>query len=141
VLDRHIRETLQLSDRANPDYCGLLDSLRELATIWKIRAKTILKIRPIDLTRFLRGETFPEHECFCICRQPENGAIMIRCDFCEMWYHYSCIGLQDIKLLEKAQYKCIGCAVRDGLFAQTVQSNYCPVIPFRLQVFKELKQT
>lgn len=68
ALDRHIRETNSLSDRANPDYCNLLESLKELATIWKIRAKTILKIRPIDLSYIMKGETFNDSECFCICR-------------------------------------------------------------------------
>ena len=56
-------------------------------------------------------------DLFCICRQPEkeNGSLMLCCDFCDMWYHYTCIGLpQDLKLLEKIKYKCIGCAIRDG---------------------------
>lgn len=45
---------------------------------------------------------------------------MLCCDFCDMWYHYTCIGLpQDLKLLEKIKYKCIGCAIRQGLFTIT----------------------
>ena len=43
-----------------------------------------------------------------------NGAHMLCCDFCDMWYHYTCVGLpQDLKL-DKIKYKCIGCAIREG---------------------------
>lgn len=39
---------------------------------------------------------------------------MLCCDFCDMWYHYTCVGLpKDIKL-EKIKYKCVGCAIREG---------------------------
>lgn len=47
-LDRHIKETNNLTHGANKAYSDLLASLKELATIWKIKAKTVLKIRPID---------------------------------------------------------------------------------------------
>ena len=38
----------EFSEGANKAYSDLLASLKELATIWKIKAKTVLKIRPID---------------------------------------------------------------------------------------------
>ena len=47
-LDKHIKETNNLTDGQNKPYQDLLASLKELATIWKIKAKTVLKIRPID---------------------------------------------------------------------------------------------
>lgn len=138
-LERHIKDTNKLTDRGNVAYCNLLESLRELATIWKIRAKTIIKLRPIDnLPHMMAFEPVDTHEQFCICQQPENGSTMISCDFCDMWYHYTCIGLQDLKLLEKVQYKCVSCAIRQGLFWQTSNPNYAPVMPGRSQVFKEL---
>ena len=39
---------------------------------------------------------------------------MLCCDFCDMWYHYTCIGLPTDLKLEKIKYKCIGCAIREG---------------------------
>lgn len=86
---------------------------------------------------------------------------MLCCDFCDMWYHYTCIGLpQDLKLLEKVKYKCIGCAIREGRFSyalpppggpgsdpssslpdpQGYAGLYAPVMPNRLQVLRELEQ-
>lgn len=86
---------------------------------------------------------------------------MLCCDFCDMWYHYTCIGLpQDLKLLEKVKYKCIGCAIREGRFTYSLSplaaggaegggpaqdllghvGLYAPVMPNRLQVLRELEQ-
>ncbi len=46
---------------------------------------------------------------------------MICCDFCEMWYHHSCIGLSpELKFLDKLEYKCITCAIREGKFTHTI---------------------
>lgn len=72
-------------------------------------------------------------DLFCICRQPEkeNGTLMLCCDFCDMWYHYTCIGLpQDLKLLEKIKYKCIGCAIRDGniIYSNVKNNFYSPIL-------------
>ena len=67
---------------------------------------------------------------------------MISCDFCDSWYHYTCIGLpQDCKALEKVHYKCVGCAIREGLFANTHNPNYSPILANRTQALKELSQT
>ena len=49
---------------------------------------------------------------YCICRQPERHlSSMIGCDFCEEWYHGSCINLKkdDITKLEKRKWKCPNC--------------------------------
>ena len=40
--------------------------------------------------------------------------MMICCDFCDMWYHLSCVGLPNDLKLDKIKYKCIGCAMREG---------------------------
>lgn len=39
---------------------------------------------------------------------------MLCCDFCDMWYHTTCVGLPPDLKLEKVKYKCIGCAIREG---------------------------
>lgn len=45
-LEKHIKDTIDITDGANQNYIMLLKSLKDLATMWKIKAKTILKIRP-----------------------------------------------------------------------------------------------
>ena len=47
---------------------------------------------------------------YCLCRKPEQHP-MIGCDFCEEWYHNSCLNLtkEDIKELAKTKWKCPKC--------------------------------
>ena len=48
---------------------------------------------------------------------------MICCDFCDMWYHQTCVGLPADLKLEKIKYKCIGCALREG---RIIDEDYYP---------------
>ena len=52
---------------------------------------------------------------YCICRQPERHP-MIGCDFCDEWYHGSCLNLKkdDIKELTKCDWKCPKCELPDS---------------------------
>ena len=60
---------------------------------------------------------------YCLC---ENGTLpvtkdMIGCDFCEMWYHPSCIGLKkdDIDKIIKTRWMCPLCdQLCDGMFVK-----------------------
>lgn len=58
---------------------------------------------------------------YCVCRQPYDGSgHMICCDYCQEWYHLSCIGLsaEKVKHLEHMRFKCPICNggnVRDVL--------------------------
>ena len=63
-LEKHIKETNQMTEGANIHYLELLQSLKELATIWRIKAKTILRIRPLDKPVV----TECEDKSWCICR-------------------------------------------------------------------------
>ena len=47
-LKKHIKDTIDITEGANPKLIELLESLKEIATCWKIFAKTILKIRTIE---------------------------------------------------------------------------------------------
>ena len=44
---------------------------------------------------------------------------MLCCDFCDMWYHLTCVGLPPDLKLDKVKYKCIGCAIREGKMIYT----------------------
>ena len=47
-LKKHIRDSHDIMEGGNPIFIELLESLKEITTIWKIFARTILKIRPIE---------------------------------------------------------------------------------------------
>ena len=47
-LKKHKKDTIEITEMANTKFIELLDSLKEIATVWKIFAKAILKIRPIE---------------------------------------------------------------------------------------------
>ena len=49
-MKKHIKDTIEITEFANKNLIELLESLKEIATIWKIFAKTILKIRPLELS-------------------------------------------------------------------------------------------
>jgi len=65
-LKKHIKDTIEITEFANKKLIELLESLKEIATIWKIFAKTILKIRPLELS--LHVQTTKDQDLFCICR-------------------------------------------------------------------------
>ena len=47
---------------------------------------------------------------YCLCREPERPG-MIGCDFCDEWYHISCLNLkkEDAKQLTKCKWECPKC--------------------------------
>ncbi|KAJ1562317.1 hypothetical protein HK096_011402 [Nowakowskiella sp. JEL0078] len=52
-------------------------------------------------------------ELYCICKQPfDERKPMIGCDFCEDWFHFSCVGLEADKVASIDKYACPGCEVR-----------------------------
>ena len=52
-------------------------------------------------------------KAYCSCRKPYGGRFMIQCDFCEEWYHGSCVNLTATHALAIDRYKCSGCKDRN----------------------------
>ncbi|PJE78326.1 hypothetical protein CI610_02741 [invertebrate metagenome] len=48
-------------------------------------------------------------EVFCVCRKPWQGRFMIQCDYCQEWYHGSCVNVTATEALDIDKYKCKGC--------------------------------
>lgn len=46
---------------------------------------------------------------YCVCRKPYSGRFMIQCDFCEEWYHGSCVNITVTEALVIDKYKCKAC--------------------------------
>ena len=47
---------------------------------------------------------------YCVCRQPDDGTPMYRCDGCKEWFHGRCVDINVSKLRnKKAQWYCPGC--------------------------------
>ncbi|KZT09941.1 uncharacterized protein LAESUDRAFT_694467 [Laetiporus sulphureus 93-53] len=51
----------------------------------------------------------------CLCRKPDDGSPMIRCDECKGWYHFRCVGLKESDAEDIQLYICPPCAERTGL--------------------------
>jgi len=50
-----------------------------------------------------------EEDCHCVCREPWGGRFMIMCDFCETWYHGSCVNVSPTDALDIDKYRCTVC--------------------------------
>uniref|UniRef100_M4BA76 PHD-type domain-containing protein n=1 Tax=Hyaloperonospora arabidopsidis (strain Emoy2) TaxID=559515 RepID=M4BA76_HYAAE len=61
-------------------------------------------------------------EQFCICRQPFDG-LMIGCDYCDDWFHDSCIGMSKEKAEKVEHYTCPSCTVLQELAATLQQAT------------------
>ena len=46
---------------------------------------------------------------YCVCRKPYRGRFMIQCDFCDEWYHGSCVNITVTDALVIDQYKRKAC--------------------------------
>ena len=51
----------------------------------------------------------------CICKQPWGGQFMIQCDYCDIWFHGSCVNVAPSDALDIDKYKCPGCTGPTGL--------------------------
>lgn len=52
---------------------------------------------------------------YCLCREPERPG-MIGCDYCEEWYHISCLNLkkEEVNELTKCKWMCPKCELKDS---------------------------
>ncbi|XP_033101305.1 uncharacterized protein LOC117104554 [Anneissia japonica] len=46
---------------------------------------------------------------YCSCHKPWAGAFMIQCDYCDVWYHGSCVNISPSDALDIDLYKCAQC--------------------------------
>lgn len=49
---------------------------------------------------------------YCFCRKPWQGRFMIQCDYCDEWYHGSCVNITATDALDINKYKCETCKAR-----------------------------
>ena len=64
---------------------------------------------------------------YCLCREPERPG-MIGCDYCEEWYHISCLNLkkEDAKQLTKCKWQCPKCELESN---KKAKSRLCLIFP------------
>ncbi|KAE9149989.1 hypothetical protein PF006_g5577 [Phytophthora fragariae] len=61
-------------------------------------------------------------ERYCICRQPFDG-LMIGCDYCDDWFHDSCIGMSKEKAEKVEHYTCPSCSILQELGVMLEQAK------------------
>ncbi|KAK9366950.1 hypothetical protein V1509DRAFT_627796 [Lipomyces kononenkoae] len=54
----------------------------------------------------------PQQQVYCICRKPDTGQWMIACDFCDDWYHGSCVSIPESQADLIETYACPSCATK-----------------------------
>ncbi|XP_076468980.1 uncharacterized protein LOC143299580 [Babylonia areolata] len=54
-------------------------------------------------------ETDDNNQPYCLCRRPWEGRFMIQCDYCQEWYHGSCVNITATDALDIDKYKCESC--------------------------------
>ena len=47
---------------------------------------------------------------YCICQKPYNFRFMVQYDFCDQWFHGTCIGMTPTQAIRLSQYKCRVCS-------------------------------
>jgi len=73
----------------------------------------------------VKGKARPGSKAFkmhCLCRKPDDGSPMIRCEECKKWYHFRCIKLEERDAEDIQTYICPPCHDETGL--RTI-SEYC----------------
>jgi len=50
-----------------------------------------------------------EGKLYCMCQKPWEGRFMIQCDYCDIWYHGSCVNVSASDALDIDKYKCRPC--------------------------------
>ena len=56
---------------------------------------------------------------YCVCRKKYDGTFMIACDYCNEWYHGSCVGVPEAPSNKLPSYKCEACAEEKEEFKMT----------------------
>ena len=46
---------------------------------------------------------------YCVCKKPYSGRFMIQCDYCDEWFHGSCVNITVTDALVIDKYKCKAC--------------------------------
>ena len=57
-------------------------------------------------------EMFTSGKQYCSCRRPWEGRFMIQCDYCDEWYHGSCVDITPTDALDIEKYQCRDCQHR-----------------------------
>jgi ketosteroid isomerase-like protein len=64
--------------------------------------------KPVDAD----SSTDEDKALYCLCRKPWQGRFMIQCDYCDEWYHGSCVNITASDALDIDKYKCTTCKGR-----------------------------
>lgn len=66
---------------------------------------------PDWIVKYKKYPTLPETDEdndeaeYCFCKKPYHGRFMIQCDFCDKWYHGSCVNITATDALDINKYR------------------------------------
>ncbi|KZT71960.1 hypothetical protein DAEQUDRAFT_706216 [Daedalea quercina L-15889] len=73
----------------------------------------------------------------CLCRKPDDGSPMIRCEECKEWYvyHFRCVNLSARDAEDVQTYVCPSCHERTGLrtiseYLGSMQGDFASVLAY-----------
>jgi transposase InsO family protein len=72
--------------------------------VWLVRWKTNPPVNDAPI--------YNDATVYCSCRRPCEGRFMIQCDFCDEWYHGTCVNVTASDALNIVRYKCGECKGR-----------------------------
>lgn len=59
-------------------------------------------------------ETVEEQELYCLCKQPyDDSKFYVGCDFCQDWFHGTCVGITQSEADLIEEYKCPNCCKKN----------------------------
>lgn len=77
-------------------------------------------------------------ELFCICQLPhEDGYEYIGCDECEQWFHFACVGVDQVEAATWIEsYVCDACAERTGRATKRRSADH-PLVQLALEAERD----
>ena len=85
--------------------------------------KWIERARKTDFTKFKEPDS--TNGPHCICGGKYDGKLMLQCEYCDIWFHATCVGIAEGQEAHLQAYRCEECAEEHEEFRITYFDRYC----------------
>lgn len=66
-----------------------------------------------------------QHDVYCICKKPDEGDLMVGCDGCDDWFHFSCLKIPECYRSLVFSFYCPYCQA--GITGKDKENEYVPL--------------